>query len=326
MDDERIRDAIIVGAGPAGLSAAIYLARALRDVTVIHHGRPMVVWEPELQNYLGFPEGIAGAELIARGYAQAEHYGAELVHASVRDVARQDGFLVVNHAETRWRARRLLLATGTFHRPPDVPGVDACLGKSLFFCKDCDGWRVRGKTIAILGRNDDAVEYALAMLAYSPRVMIATNGEEPIWDDQHAAWLATHEIPVLEGRIAYVEHVDAVIQALAFEGDRRVAVDVAFATRGDVYHNHLALSLGCAVDHEGQVTVDVAGRTSVPGVFAAGCLTPANCQVVVAAGQGAMAAQAINRELFEEDLARGAIKRCREVQIAREQTLPEILS
>lgn len=326
MDDDRIRDVIIVGAGPAGLSAAIYLARALRDVTVFHHGRPMVAWEPHLQNYLGFPNGIDGRELVVRGRTQAERYGAAFVEAEIHDVRREGELLAVRNHDRAWRARRLLIATGTYHRPPDIPGVDACLGRSLFFCKDCDGWRVRGKRIVVIGRNDDAVEYALAMLAYSPRVMIATNGEAVVWDDVHAGWLAEHAIPVHEGRIEAVEHVEADIQALVFEGDRRVAVDVAFTTRGDIYHNHLALSVGCAVDHEGQVEVDHRGRTTVPGVFAAGCLTPANCQVVVAAGQGAVAAQAINRELFEEDLKLGAIKRCRQVQVAREDTLPEILT
>lgn len=326
MDDERIRDVIIVGAGPAGLSAAIYLARALRDVTVFHHGRAMLTWEPHLQNYLGFPNGIDGAELLARGTVQAERYGAELVDATIRDLARADGHLSVLDAGKRWRARRVLLANGIHHRPPDIPGVEACLGRSLFFCKDCDGWRVRGKRIAVLGRNDDAVEYALGMLAYSPRVLIATNGEAPIWDDEHAAWLREFEIPLLEGRITAVEHVEAELQALVFEGDRRVAVDVAFTTLGDEFHNHLALSVGCAIDPMGQVVVDAQGRTSVPGVFAAGCLTPATCQVVVAAGQGAGAAQAINRELFEEDLRQGHIKRYRAVQLAREETLPEILS
>lgn len=326
MTDDRIRDVIIVGAGPAGLSAAIYLSRALRDVSVFHHGRPMVAWEPHLQNYLGFPNGIDGKELVARGRTQAERFGAEFVQAEIAEVRRAGELYEVRNHEGAWRARRVLIATGTYHRPPDIPGVDACLGRSLFFCKDCDGWRVRGKRIVVIGRNDDAVEYALGMMAYSPKVMIATNGEVALWDDAHAGWIAEHQIPVHEGRIEAVEHIESDIQALVFEGDRRVAVDVAFTTRGDIYHNHLALSVGCAVDHEGQVEVDPDGRTSVPGVFAAGCLTPANCQVVVAAGQGAVAAQAINRELFEEDLARGTLKRCREVQIAREETLPEILS
>jgi thioredoxin reductase (NADPH) len=184
---------------------------------------------------------------------------------------------------------------------------------------------VRGKKIVILGRNDDAVEYALAMMAYSPKVMIATNAEAIVWDDDHAAWVAQHQIPVLEGRIVAIEHVDREIQALCFEGDRRVAADVAFTTRGDVYHNHLALTLGAEIDDEGQVLVDHQGQTTVPGLYAAGCLTPANCQAIVAAGQGTIAAQAINRAIFEEDLLLGRLKRFREVQIARGDTLPEVL-
>ena len=112
--------------------------------------------------------------------------------------------------------RRLLLATGAFHVPPDIPGVQPCLGHSMFFCKDCDGHRVRGKRIAIIGANNEAVEYALGMLHYSSCVVVATNGKRPHWDRQHARWLEEYEIPVARKRIRDVAHRKRKIRALEF--------------------------------------------------------------------------------------------------------------
>jgi thioredoxin reductase (NADPH) len=325
MGDQRLRDVAIVGGGLAGLSAAIYLARAMRDVIVLDAGRSMAVWEPDVQNYLGFPDGISGEELLERGRRQAAAYGAELVTDEVLDVTGQaDDFRLTGRA-ARYRARRVLLCTGIFHIPPDIPGVEACTGRSMFFCKDCDGYRVRGKRLAVVGANDDAVEYALGMLVYSPTVVVATNGEAPHWDEPHAQWLAEYEIPVHTGRIEGVAHTEGQIGALAFEGGRQLAIDYLFTTRGDMYHLALGRALGLETDDDHQLKVDAKCRTSVEGVYAAGCVTPANCQMIIAAGQGATAAQAINRDLFESAIASHALRPLRESQLARERIFPEIL-
>lgn len=177
-----------------------------------------------------------------------------------------------------------------------------CLGQSLFFCKDCDAHRVQGKRIVIIGRNNEAADYALAMLLFSPSVLIATNGNEVVWDNPHAAWVEEYRISVRRERITAVEHDDGRLRELTFGQNDRLNVDAAFATRGDISHTELAESLGTKVDAEGQVTVDACLKTSVPGLYAAGCVTPANCQMIIAAGQDAIAAQAINRDLFEESL------------------------
>jgi thioredoxin reductase (NADPH) len=325
MSDQRIRDVAVVGGGLAGLSAAVYLSRAMRDVVVLDSGRSMAVWEPDVQNYLGFPEGISGEALLERGRAQATGFGAELVTDEIVSAEGAIGHFVLRGREAEYRAKRLLLATGIFHIPPDIPEVKACIGHSMFYCKDCDGYRVKGKRLAVVGANDDAVEYALALLVYSPTVVITTNGEEPHWDEQHAAWLAEYDVPVLTGRIEAVEHDGGLIRALAFEGGRRVAVDYLFTTRGDYYHIALGRDLGIALDPEHQMAVDQQCRTSVPGVYAAGCITPANCQMIIAAGHGAIAAQAINRDLFEESLATHALRPMRLHQLEHERVYPEIL-
>src|SRR5690349_18621922 len=130
-------EVIIVGAGLAGLSAAIYLGRALRRTLMIDDNRSLAVWEPEVQNYLGFPNGVAGEELLSRGRRQAEAYGAQFAADTVQEVRREDGRFIVLTKSGPYSSLRLLLATGLYHLPPDIPGVQECLGHSMFFCKDC---------------------------------------------------------------------------------------------------------------------------------------------------------------------------------------------
>ena len=142
----------------------------------------------------------------------------------------------------------------------------------------------------------------------------------------HARWLAEYEIPVERKRITDVEHRRRKIRALDFAGGTCVKIDYIFTTRGDVFHTSLAKKLNAKLDADGQIKVDLCMRTNVPGLYAAGCVTPANCQMIIAAGQGAAAAQAINRDLFEESLATHSLRRFREVQLADEKTIPESVS
>jgi thioredoxin reductase (NADPH) len=302
LDQGRLLEVVIIGAGLAGLSAAIYLGRGRRDTVLVHSGHSMAKWEAEVQNYLGFPDGIDGAELLRRGQAQAARFHVEIVEDEVCILGKEGETFHVIGRQTAYRAKRVLLATGLTHLPPDIPGVKECLGRSVFFCKDCDAFRVQGKRIVIIGRNNEAADYALAMLLYSASVMIVTNGPAPVWDSEHADWLAEYRMLVRRDRISHIEHCDGHVESLAFEDGDSVKVDAAFITRGDVYHSALAKAVGASVDTAGGIIVDAHLRTSVPGLYAAGCVTPANCQMIIAAGQGAIAGQAINRDLFEASL------------------------
>ena len=324
FDDPNIREVIVVGGGIAGLSAAIYLGRAQRDVLVIDSGHSMAKWEPVVQNYLGFPNGVGGEELLKNGRTQARRYDACIIRDEIKTVSARKSIFVLKGKRKTYRTKRLLVATGIFHLPPEIPGVKQCLGHSMFFCKDCDGHRVRGKRIAIIGANNEAVEYALGMLDYSACVVIATNGRRPHWDKKHARWLAEYEIPVAFKRIRDVDHKKRRIRALEFTGEKSVKTDYIFTTRGDIFHNQLAKKLGARLDSDGQIKVDQCMRTSVPRLYAAGCVTPANCQMIIAAGQGAAAAQAINRDLFEESLASHSLRRVREAQLQDQKTIPEV--
>ena len=300
-------DAVVVGGGVAGLSAAVYLGRSRRRALLVDSGESMARWEPLVENYLGFPEGLSGEALLDRGRAQVKKFGVRTAEDRIVRL-RKDGETFLLEGASVYRSIRVLLATGLTHLLPNIPGADRCLGNSVLFCKDCDAFRVRGKRIAIYGRRNEAARYALAMLAFSPAVTILTDGREPAWDRAWQGALDEYRVPVRCDPVKELEHRGARLEAVVFP-EGRMSVDALFATRGDVYHTALAKELGAEEDEDGQLIVDVDMRTTVPGLYAAGCVTPANCQMIIAAGQGAAAAQAIDRDLFDETLRRHKLPR-----------------
>jgi len=308
MSKLRTWDAIIIGGGIAGLSAAIYLGRAQRSTLVIDSGKSMAQWEPDVQNYLGFPKGIGGEELLNRGQKQARRYGVHFSADEVLKASSRDGIFKLEGRKRSYRGKFLLLATGILHIPPDINGVKACLGHSMFFCKDCDGVRVHGKRIAIYGTNDEAVNYALGMMLYSPHVAIVTDGSPPRWGKAHSRWIREYQVPVYTQRIDLAARRGGQIQSLKFVDGSELRIEALFTTRGDRYFNQLAKMLG-AKTKAGEIVVNSCLRTTIKRLYAAGCVTPANCQMIIAAGQGATAAQSINRDLFAENLATHTLRR-----------------
>src|SRR5207244_4544521 len=164
----------------------------------------------------------------------------------------------------------------------------------------------------------------MGMLLFSSTIIVVTDSHEIQWDKQHAKWLKEYAIPVFTQPIVRFDHKNREIQSITFEDRTCVDIEVIFTTRGDIYYNKLARSLGAKVSKRGEVVVDADQRTSVAGLYAAGCITPANCQLIIAGGQGAIAAQAINKDLLEEDLRDHRLRGLRTAQLQIEQTVPAI--
>jgi thioredoxin reductase (NADPH) len=302
-------DAVIIGGGLAGLSAAIYLGRSRRPTLVVDNGHSMARWEPAVENYLGFPEGLSGQSLLDRGRVQVQRFGARVIADEIVRIRRQSDTFLVEGSDDSYRGKRVLLATGLTHLLPDIPGADVCLGRTVLFCKDCDAYRVQGKRIAVYGRRNEAARYALAMLAFSPSITIVTNGQSPAWEPLYQAYISEYGITVRAEPVKELVHRDGTLQMVVFRSGEPCEVQAMFTTRGDVFHTALAEGLGAAEDAEGQLIVDADMRTTIEGLYAAGCVTPANCQMIIAAGQGATAAQAIDRDLFDESLQRHRLPR-----------------
>jgi thioredoxin reductase len=305
---EQLYDCIVIGAGPAGLSAALFLARYRRRVLTFHHNSPRNIYSHGVHGFLGH-HGIMPTELLARGRDEVAAHGGLIVEGCVTSVERigeehfrvstGDGKIVGQSFD----ARRLLLATGLRDFTPNCPGFREFYGVSVHHCPDCDGFEVTGKRVAVLGRGKSAAGFTLGMLAWTDKLTLITNGDPGDISDEHFAKLAEFNIPVTNQIIAKLEG-DAEtnqLQFVRFEDGDALECDALFFNLGTESASNLHEMLGCRIDEDsGLVWVDADQQTSVPGVYAAGDLTPKSQLAVVAAAEGAMAAIHIHKSLIPE--------------------------
>ena len=298
-------DCIIIGSGPAGLSAAIYMARSRRTTMVIDAGRGRTKWNQLNENYFGFPNGIRAAELVKRGRKQAERFGTEFCAGEVRDITRQDdcSFHISLDApnQSTLRARSLIFATGVTDVWPSFPNVERYVGKSLFWCIACDGFKVCGSRVVVLGNTDAAAATALQLLNYTDHVTFLCSDEKCDVSTEKQAQLKDHDIPICFGRIERARGKGGTLQMLELSGGLHLELDYLFSELGQVPNSQLAARLGINLVERGCIKVDEEQKTNVPGVFAAGDVTnlPAQ-QVASAVHQGALAATSANYYLYEE--------------------------
>ena len=303
-------DCLIVGGGPAGLTAALYLARFRRRFLLVDGGYSRAAWIPTSHNIPLFAEGISGREILARQRAHAQRYGALIEAGQVTRLSLRDG---VFHGliepeeggggETLARevsARHVLLATGAVDIEPDLPDLPDAIRRGLVrYCPICDGFEARGRKIAVLGHGDRGLGEALFIArTYSQDVTLLTlgqwTGEGLALDEEQQRLVAQHGVRVVHEPIA----------ALDIEGERITAIrtasgiehrfEVLYSALGLKPRSGVAAELGAEVDEQGALKVDDHNRTSVRGLYAAGGVVRGLDQVVVAMGHGAIAATDIH--------------------------------
>jgi thioredoxin reductase len=299
-------DVVVVGGGAAGLSAALVLSRARRSVVVIDAGTPRNAPAAHMQGFLS-RDGMPPSELLSVGRGEIESYGAQVVPGTVSDVTVLDGGFGVTVGDGRaLRARRLVVATGLRDELPDVPGVRERFGRDVLHCPYCHGYEVRDQRLAVLGGTPGAVEHALLLKQWSEDVVFAPDRDVVSGVDRER--LDARGVHLLEGRVARVVVEGDRLQGLELADGLLVARDAVFVRPHFVPHDRLLRDLGCALDEQGWVVVDATGRTSVPGVWAAGNAVDPRAQVITAAGQGSAAAIALNADLVAEDVDRALSK------------------
>jgi len=302
MNDHRY-DCIIIGGGPAGLSAALFLARYHRRVLVIHHNSPRNIYSHGVHGFLGH-HGIMPAELLARGRDEVTLHGGLIIEACVTKVERiTDGNFRVITGDQTFDTRRLLLATGLRDLTPDCPGFREFYGVSVHHCPDCDGFEITGKRVAVLGRGKETVGFTLSLMTWTAQLTILTDGDNGDMTDEHRAKLAEFNITVDDRRISKLDgDVESrQIRNVIFEVGVDLECDALFFNLGTSPSCDLHSMLKCKLDEEcGLVWVDDDQQTSVSGVYAAGDLTPHSQLAVVAAAEGAMAAIHIHKSLIPE--------------------------
>lgn len=295
---ESALDCIIIGAGPAGLAAATYLARFRRRIAVLDGGASRASYIPRSHNYPGFPDGITGDELLARLREQAGRYGVAVTRALVDAVAREGDLFVVRAGADAWRAPRLLLATGLVDKEPEIRNLREAIGRgAIRLCSICDGYDVMDRDIAVLGSGASALAHALFMRTWSRRVtvLLAVAGEAPDEASCHAAREAG--VAIVDDPVAHVELGDDGRAHVRTASGAALAFDSIYPVLGCRNRSELAASLGARCREAGDVEVDAHMRTSVPGLYAAGDVVAALNQVSVAVGHAAIAATHIHNSL-----------------------------
>jgi thioredoxin reductase (NADPH) len=291
-------DCLVVGAGPAGLTAAVYLGRFRRRTAVVDAGHSRAALIPESHNLAAFPEGIRGPDLLRRMHAAAARYGAPAVPGQVTALARGPrGFTATLADGGAMAARAVLLATGVVDVEPALPGLtDAIRDGYVRHCPICDGWEARDSRIGVIGLGGGAVGEALFLRTWSDDVTLLTLGRGRL-DDAERARLAAAGVAVAEGRVASLRLRNGRIEALCAADGVELRFDTLYSALGTRVRSELAVTLGARVDQAGGIITDGHQRTTIDGLWAAGDVVCGLDQVAVACGQAAMAATAIHRAL-----------------------------
>lgn len=294
-----IVDVAVIGGGPAGLTAGIWLSRYLHRVLLVDSGDPRN-WETRgINGFLGLP-GVRPAELRGLGRDEARAHGVELVDAMCDTVEKRDEDtfeLVLANGETR-QARRLLLAIGLKDVWPDIPGLEPVYGANAHICPDCDGRDCVGRKVVVIGRGRRAVGMALDLTSWTREIIICTNGAPPDFDlAEYCEKLDALNIPVIQAPIICVSHSGSRVHSLEFEDGMSLDTDKIFLAVAQYPADDLGAQLGCERDAGGHIIVDDAYHTSVTNCFAAGDIVPGPQLAIAAAADGAIAALAIHKTL-----------------------------
>jgi thioredoxin reductase (NADPH) len=288
-------ECVIIGGGPAGLTAATYLGRFRRKVLVVDAGDSRALQIPESHNYPGFAEGISGTDLLRELRQQAEQYGAEMLAGNAGDLVHdREGFsLKVGHRTIS--AARVLLATGLKDRSPDMPGLrQAVANTSIRYCPVCDAYEATDKSIAVYGSIKDAEAKAAFMRTYSNRVTLLPTDREI--DDVARERLAAIGVTLAASAPIDLRPVQDGIAVHLRDGEP-MRFDVLYPVLGCDVRSDLATALGADCNDVGCVVVDDKQRTTVKSIYAAGDVVSDLHQLSVAAGHAAVAATAIHKSL-----------------------------
>lgn len=296
-------DAVIIGAGPAGLNAAQILGRCRRRVVIFSGGPPRNAASRGLHGFLS-RDGILPEELLKLGRDELRRYPTvELREEEVVDATRSDrGFAIEMRDGSRVHARTLLLATGVVDELPQIAGIETFYGRSVFHCPYCDGFEVSDQPIAVYGKGHDGYGLALELTLWSRDLVLCTDGTHGLSDDQRTRLDRLH-IAVREERIAQLEGQDGSLEQIVFSNGDVLPRRALFFDTAQYQRSSLPRKFGCEFTKKGAVRTGTYESTNIPGLFVAGDASRDVQFAIVAAAEGAEAAFAMNTALLKQDLA-----------------------
>lgn len=293
-------EVIIIGGSYSGLSAAMSLGRAQRNVLIIDSGKPSNRKTPHSHNFIT-QDGETPAAIAARAKEQVLDYPTvQFVEDKVITAAKSDkGFSLNTEKGKVYESRKVLFATGVTDIMPDIEGFEDCWGISILHCPYCHGYEVKGENTAILANGDAAYHYALLLSQWTKQLTIFTNGPAAFSDEQKHK-LQQNNINIIENRIAALTHNKGYVEEIVLEKGQSHKFNVIYSRPVIKQHCDLPEQLGCELDEHGMVQVDIFHKTTVPGIFASGDCTTMMRSVAIAAASGMKAGAVINNEMATE--------------------------
>ena len=291
-------DCLIIGGGPAGLTAATYLGRFRRNILLVDNGESRASWIPVSHNILGFSKGVTGPQLLQSLRQQSDRYGAQRIAGTVETLEREgDGYFATTGGD-RITASKVLIATGGLDVQPRIKDVKSLVEAGLIrHCPICDAYEARGKRIALVAYGKCRVKEALLIRGFTSDLTVLTLGHATEIAPKDMADLQQAGIKVVTCPIVKLSRGSGLIEAWPENGEAPLRFETIYSALGMKLRSDLATSLGASVDEDGALLVDRHQQTSVEGMYAAGDIVHGLSQVSVAAGQAAIAATAINASL-----------------------------
>lgn len=304
MKEKNSFDVIIVGGGPAGLSAALMLGRSRRNVLVFDNKQYRNAYSQAMHGFLT-RDGIDPGELRQIAKEQLLKYeNIQIKNETVTHAIKQEkDFLITVENGEQYLAKKLLLATGLIDNWPKLEGAVECYGKSIFHCPYCDGWELRDQPLAVYGRGEDSAKFALELLLWSNDIILCTDGPSQL-NEEYKKRLVEDQIPIYEEPILKLVEKDGILEKIVFKKGNFIERRALFFNTKTVQRCPLAKMLGCEFDEEGGVKTGKYEVTSIPGLFVAGDSSRDVLQAIVAASEGVQAAIAINTALLNRELVK----------------------
>jgi thioredoxin reductase len=293
-------DALVVGGGPAGLSAALVLGRCMRQVLVCDSGAYRNAKSHALHCFLAH-DGVEPGKLLEKSRQQLERYEmVKLVRALVDDIVHSESGFVVRMGDSDVRVRAVVVATGVVDELPRIEGIEALFGRSIHVCPYCDGWENRDGPIAVYGREEKGAGLALLLRQWTHDLVLCTDGPSGLAHDQRSR-LQSRGISVIETPIQRLSGSGGCLEAIHFADGHQVPRRALFFNTGQHPRSPLLEKLGCTYTDKGGVACDEEGRTSVKGVYVAGDVSRDVQLAIIAAAEGARAGLALNKDLLSRD-------------------------
>ncbi len=291
---EKEFDVIVIGGGPAGLSASIYTARAEFSTVVLDEPDKLLRKAKKIDNYFGFPKGVSGSELLDRGIEQAERFGTEVFEDRALLIKLDGDRFIVETAENEYKGKGLIIAPGIQHKKPLLDGLEEYEGKGVSYCVTCDAPFFKDKKVGLIGSEDLVVKEALELLEYTRDIKIFTNGSDLEVNDKLLEKLEAEGVPMVKEEILRVLGNDKLVGLEMDHGEEKMdGLMVAEGTSGSL---DFAKILGIPIE-DNTLVVDEKQFTGMPRVYAAGDCTGGARQISAAVGEGATAALSLITEL-----------------------------